>query len=134
MTNTSLDELKGNGHTPGPWKADSDAHGIWCRNERIGGESKIFDVRGWGYLTGRGHGALGLSDEAATAIQHANAKLAAGAPELREALVDLIEIIDAAGLINLSNGVQLGATSWYVKASDRLSYARKIITKATGAK
>jgi len=44
--------------------------------------------------------------------------------KLREALESLVEIIDKAGLLNLSNGVQLGQTSWYVKASDRLEFAR----------
>lgn len=52
--------------------------------------------------------------------------------ELLEALTDLIDIIDAAGLINLSNGVQLGQTSWYVKASDRVKWARTKIGEACG--
>lgn len=43
------------------------------------------------------------------------------------ALRDLVGIIDKAGLLNLSNGVQLGQTSWYVKASERLDYAKKIL-------
>lgn len=47
--------------------------------------------------------------------------------ELHEALQPLIEIIDKAGLLNLSNGVQLGQTSWYVKANDRLEFARSAL-------
>lgn len=47
--------------------------------------------------------------------------------EYRESLQSLVDIIDAAGLLNLSNGVQLGATSWYVKASDRLEYAKSLL-------
>lgn len=49
--------------------------------------------------------------------------LAAEVERLGAALTGLVEIIDAAGLFNLSNGVQLGQTSWYVKASDRLDVA-----------
>lgn len=45
----------------------------------------------------------------------------------REALRDLVEIIDRAGLHNLSRGVELGQTVWYVKASDRITYARHVI-------
>lgn len=44
-----------------------------------------------------------------------------------DALKSLVEIIDKAGLSNLTNGVQLGQTSWYVKASARLEDARAAI-------
>jgi predicted transcriptional regulator len=37
---------------------------------------------------------------------------------LVEALKQTWKVIDSAGLLNLSNGVQLGQTSWYVKACD----------------
>lgn len=43
--------------------------------------------------------------------------------DLRDSLQDLVTIINKAGLLNLSRGVELGATSWYVKASDRLKQA-----------
>lgn len=39
----------------------------------------------------------------------------------------LVNIIDAAGLLNLSRGVELGNTSWYIKASDALTCARAAI-------
>lgn len=48
----------------------------------------------------------------------------AEAERMAEALDGLVEIIDKAGLLNLSNGVQLGPTVWYVRASDRLEVAR----------
>lgn len=54
--------------------------------------------------------------------------------ETLEALKSLVEIIDKAGVENLSNGVQLGRTSWYVKATNRLEYAHAAIKKAEGAK
>ena len=55
------------------------------------------------------------------------------ANEVREALEGLADIIDAAGLTNLSNGVQLGALSWHVKASERLGFAREVLAKAKDA-
>jgi hypothetical protein len=51
---------------------------------------------------------------------------------LRDALTGLVAIIDMAGLLNLSNGVQLGPTSWYVKASDRLESARAALASQDG--
>lgn len=52
--------------------------------------------------------------------------------DLLAALKNLVAIIDAAGLLQLSNAVQLGATSWYVKASDRMDVAQAVIAKAKG--
>jgi len=46
----------------------------------------------------------------------------------KEALEGLLSVIDAAGLINLSNGVQLGQTVWYVKASEAVEYAREALS------
>lgn len=68
-------------HTPGPWKVGYRSIDVGCENEKAGGYAKLFDVRGWGYLTGKG-GGLGLDAELAYAIQQANAHLIAAAPEL----------------------------------------------------
>lgn len=46
----------------------------------------------------------------------------------REALKDLVEIIEAARLHNLARGVELGQTAWFVKASDRLAYAKQVLS------
>ncbi len=51
-------------------------------------------------------------------------------PDLYGALTHLVKVIEAAGLLNLSNGVQLGPTVWYVKACDAIDYARRAIAKA----
>lgn len=56
------------------------------------------DIRGWGYLTGNGHGALGLSLEEAVAIQTANARLIAAAPDMLEALQEILEFAIATRL------------------------------------
>lgn len=47
--------------------------------------------------------------------------------ELVGAIEGLVHVIEIAGLHNLSNGVKLGQTSWYVKASDALAYAKGTI-------
>lgn len=69
------------GHTPGPWKAE-----FFGSPRVIATDAKgpfpVCDVRGWGHLTGKGHGALGLSHEEGAAIQDANARLIAAAPDL----------------------------------------------------
>ncbi len=48
--------------------------------------------------------------------------------DLVGALGGLVRVVEAAGLDNLSRGVQLGATSWYVKASDALKYAQSVLS------
>lgn len=45
----------------------------------------------------------------------------------REALSELVWIIERAGLHNLTRGVELGQTSWYVKASDRIAYSKHVL-------
>ena len=74
------------GYTPGPWRLGHRGMSVDAENAKIGGAAKLFDVRGWGYLTGRGHGGLALSDDEARAIQIANGTLAALAPEMADAL------------------------------------------------
>jgi len=77
-----MSEEQKTAHTPGPWSVGYHGSDIHCVNVKIGGTAKLFDVRGWGYLTGMGHGALGLPEDKAIEIQNANARLAASAPEL----------------------------------------------------
>ncbi len=56
----------------------------------------------------------------------------AAADDLLDGLKDLVDIIEAAGLHNLTRGVVLGPTVWYVKASDRLAHAKMLIQRAAG--
>lgn len=50
--------------------------------------------------------------------------------DLLAALKGLVGIIDSAGLQNLTNGVELGPTVWFVKASEAMEFARDAIAKA----
>jgi hypothetical protein len=62
--------------TPGPWTAQGNG-----REVRAGdGQMKVCDIRGWGYLTGKGC-ALALPDDQAIEIQKANERLIAAAPD-----------------------------------------------------
>jgi hypothetical protein len=68
--------------TPGPWQVQP-VIGTWI--ETVGdpyghGRMHIADVRGWGHLTGAGSCRFG--EEKAIAIQTANARLIAAAPDL----------------------------------------------------
>lgn len=47
----------------------------------------------------------------------------ATAIRMENALRGLVGVIEAAGLENLTRGVQLGQTVWYVKASDAMAEA-----------
>ena len=53
----------------GPFKTDDFASYIYGSNDKIGGDNPVLEIRGWGYLTGNGHGALGLSHAEAVAEQ-----------------------------------------------------------------
>lgn len=46
---------------------------------------------------------------------------------LRDALRGVLNLIDKAGLHNLTNGVQLGQTVWFVKMSDAITYAQEAL-------
>jgi len=52
----------------GPWKAPFRYDEMGCWIEDANGK-RLLDLRGWGYLTGQGCGALGTTQDAAAAIQ-----------------------------------------------------------------
>jgi hypothetical protein len=76
-------------HTAGPWRIDDyDRTMIWATDAHM----RICDIRGWGHLTGAC--SLNLPDAEAEAIQEANARLIAAAPELLAACKAQHEAID----------------------------------------
>jgi hypothetical protein len=67
--------------------------------------------------------ALSATVQASEEIDRLQARCAA----LEASLGGLVQIIDAADLYNLSRGVELGPTVWYVKASDSMSTAKALL-------
>jgi hypothetical protein len=56
----------------GPWKLDKFACYVWAPSEKggdfplmdeLGENGRVAELRGWGYYTGKGHGALGLDPD-----------------------------------------------------------------------
>ena len=90
--------------TKGPWAADDFANYIYIfeANEP---NMMIAQIRGWGYLTGKG--GLGLSDGEAYEIQKANARLIAAAPEMYEMITKLVDGITIAELLNVMQVVKV---------------------------
>lgn len=74
-------------HIPGPWRLGIRGTAVFAQAPH----AKICDIRGWGYLTGDGEGALNLPGAEAVAIQQANARLIAAAPDLLAMARALIE-------------------------------------------
>lgn len=95
-------------HLKTPWRTDH----MGMHVESIGCEKapvKILDIRGWGYLTGKGHGALGLSDEEAIEIQKANAAFIVRAANCH---AELIEALDALVNAKALAGVREQVAGW----------------------
>lgn len=65
--------------TPGPWGTDEMACYVWGKDEN-GGPFTVAEIRGWAHLSSH------HTDDEAIAIQTANARLIAAAPELLEHL------------------------------------------------
>ena len=98
MSNTS--------HTPGPWSYENEGQTVYV-GDQIEGQW-IAQVRGWGWLQKLKNG---------EAVQDANGRLIAAAPELLEALQNIIDSVDKSHAVIL---VPLAAN------------ARAAIAKATG--
>ena len=114
-------------HTPGPWRVLITSGWIQTIGDPYGhGSMHIADVRGWGHLTGRG-GGCAFSEEKAVAIQEANARLIAAAPDLLAALRELLQLSD-----NWGDEIRDGALTLHV-AVDAVDAALAAIAKAEDA-
>lgn len=75
-------------HTPGPWKYNPKSGWITSDYCCERGPMHIADIRGWGHLTGHGHGAHAMPWLDATIIQEANANIIISAPEMLALLIE----------------------------------------------
>ncbi len=76
------------------WTPSPSGRLVNATNAKIGGETPICEIRGWGYLTGKGHGSLGLSEAEAIAVQRTLAAyIAAANPARILALLDEVEML-----------------------------------------
>lgn len=84
LTDDRLAEIaaRANAAVPGPWQQLKELP-TWidAPNHCERGALHICDVRGWGHLTGKGHGAHGMEEKPAMAIQDANGAFIAHARE-----------------------------------------------------
>lgn len=113
--------LSSSGPTPGPWSVNPLTARVDCAVlDEDGDPLPICEL-------------LWPTDYRSEDETFANGRLIAAALELLEALEETWCVLRAAGLLNLTNGVQLGQTSWYVKACDAEKLSNAAIAKATGA-
>jgi hypothetical protein len=105
---------------PGQWTCDNAGY-IWADSLK-GGKTHMIDVRGWGYLTGRGMGALALDNITASRLQDELGALLCAAPDLLEALKE--------ARINWHHMIGLSSPAEHHRINERMSAA---IAKATAA-
>lgn len=78
-------------------------------------EFYICQIRGWGYYTGKGHAALGLSEEEAIRRQDLTGERIAKLPELEKCAKEMIDALKEAGDVieayHKNTGVDLGEAS-----------------------
>ncbi len=84
-------------HTPGPWTYDHLSGWINADQCCARGPMHVADIRGWGHLTGGGHGAHGMAREDAVKIQDANAKAITAVPDFMEAAAMMTAAEDSGG-------------------------------------
>jgi len=98
-------------HTPGPWTYDHRSGWINADNCCSRGPMHVADIRGWGHLTGHGHGAHGMTTDEGIAIQAANAELICSAPKMWNLLSEIAST--HLGMLPVTDAVQ---AIWIAKA------------------
>lgn len=83
--------------TPGPWTYDDKSGWVVSDNCCQRGPMHVADIRGWGHLTGQGHGAHAMKWDEAVVIQKANAAVIASAPDFYEAAMVMACAEDGGG-------------------------------------
>jgi len=118
---------------PGEWKHDRGY--IWSDSLK-GGQATPAMVRGWGYLTGGGGGALGLAEADAMRIQNEVGNLIASAPDLLEAAREGLLIaeadVESARQDCIEHGEDPDADQFVKVFTERRDLILAAISKATG--
>jgi hypothetical protein len=79
-------------YSSGEWTADPQSPSFIWGESLKGGNTHVAEPRGWGYYTGRGHGALGLSEDEGLAAQYAiQEHIAAFSPSTAKAMIQELE-------------------------------------------
>lgn len=105
-------------HFPTPWHVDPYSGSVYAADVPKG-SPRVADMRGWGYLTGKGHGALGLPETEAIAAQKANAAFIVKAVNNHDALVDALKKMDFLRLV-ISSAVSHSDNGNYPKVRDAI--------------
>src|SRR5690348_12789162 len=106
--------------TPGPWEWWTSNSWHRLKHDDRGKTANVLEP----YVCPDGHPDC--------VVNNAGMALIAAAPDLYAALERITSVVDAAGAHNLSNGVQLGQTSWYIKMTDALRESKDALAKAEG--
>lgn len=93
-------------HFPAPWHVDPLSASVYATDVPKG-PARVADMRGWGYLTGKGHGALALSENEAIDIQRANAAFLVKAVNNHDALIEALKKIAAENNLSPSTACQI---------------------------
>jgi hypothetical protein len=88
--------------TPGDWRYEGRAQHIIHDDAK--GMMQVADIRGWGHLTGGGHGAWGMDADKAASIQDANGHLITALRNNAEAMLGRIDELEA-GLRRIDVGL-----------------------------
>jgi hypothetical protein len=98
----------------------------WVKSRYLGGACAIDNVNGCGDRL-RHIADVFDPEDAALVLAAVNAYEAH--QRAAQALRALVEIVEKAGLMQLSRGVELGPTVWFVKASERMEYAQAALAE-----
>jgi hypothetical protein len=115
-------------------------HGaIWGKCVKTGGAVRALDIRAWGYLTGGGHGALGIYPQEAALQQDAFGQMVAdmlndkfsGTPEIGGNSDELVAQLRS-GIDNADDGEMGGVVLTMHRAADEIEKLRGALQAMRG--
>jgi len=97
--------------TAGPWEYDPLGAFVYAGNSR-NMVSIVANIRGHGFLTGEGHGALGLSEKEASVVQDKIGRRIAQVPALLDMLCDVMSDCELSDGMRSEIGRLLHSCEW----------------------